>query len=195
MPFLYLPDAISLGLLLIVLDLLRRSAVIHLRQELLGIRNALFCYWSANQLPLSHPDYVNLLSRVESAVRLAHKLTPARLFFVTRLVRKMERQGLKGPLRAQAQELRACPNTAEARKARERLRRIDLETNMLLGVFLLMASVSGWILLMAIAVRVIFRLFSRKSGSMVDYVFDLAEKLIARLGSRALKTAIASEPV
>jgi len=193
MPFLYLPDAISLGLLLIVLDLLRRSAVAHLRQELLGIRNGLFCYWSANHLPLSHPDYLNVQSRIESAVRLAHKLSPARLFFVTRLVRKTEKQSRKRLLHAQAQELQARPNMAEARRVREKLRRIDLETNMLLGVFLLVASVSGWILLLVIVARVVFRLFSRKSGSLVDYVFDLAERLTARIGSRSLKTAIASE--
>ncbi len=193
LPFLYLPDAISLSLMLIILDLLRRSAVVHLRQELLGIRKGLFFYWSGKKLPVSDPAYLDLLSRIDSGVRLAHKLSPARLFFVRRSLSRMEKQSGGQSVKDQPREPGTRLDHFEAEKVRKKLQRIELETNLLLGVFLLVASVSGWILLLGIVSRVFLRLFSRKSGSRIDYVFDLAEKLVARFGARSLRIALASE--
>src|SRR4029434_6032477 len=82
MPFLYLPDAISLMLLWVALSLLRQSAVEHLRMELDRLRKGALEYWLETYAPLADSAYVSLRSVIDSTDRIADKFSPGRLFFV-----------------------------------------------------------------------------------------------------------------
>ena len=191
MPFLYLPDAISLAFLLIVLTLLRRTAIAHIQQELCGIRNELFVYCSIKKLPLSHTAYLNLSHRIDSASRLAPEVSRARLFFTGSLASETGKSGNEHPLPNPASELSLHIKSIEDKEIREKLRRFELETSLSFGVFFLLGSISGWIYMSWLLMRLLVRLVSRRPpGSRVDWFFDMAERLIASLGGRALRLAL-----
>jgi len=181
-PFLYLPDALSLTLLIIVLVLLRRAAVVHVRQELAKIRNEALLFWSGNSLHLGSPAYRCLKAQIISAARVADKLSPARLLVASRLSRMPARAGLAvHPGESLEHYLRLINDNA----VRKELRRIQLEIQLSLGVFYLLGSVSGWMLSLWLGVRVSRRTFSRRSHNSFDNLFDLAERLFAVIGRRA----------
>src|SRR5262245_8220378 len=89
MPFLYLPDAVSLLLLGVALSLLRQSAVEHLRMELDRLRSHTQDVWRATGASLEDSAYVSLQKLIDSSDRLAEKLSPARLYFLHRCWRKI----------------------------------------------------------------------------------------------------------
>lgn len=185
-PFLYLPDALSLTLLFVALTLLRRSAIAHLRQELLRLRQEMILYWSCNELPFDHAAYQELRALLARVAELAPRLSPARFFFINRIVR---RNRLGEMLPSQGGELALIGlGSAEERKAKLKLQRLHLEMNLAVGTFFLLGSISGWMLLCSILIRVAFRKVTGRSAH-APTVFDLAEKLISRIGFDALNLA------
>jgi len=192
-PFLYLPDAVSLALLFAALELLRRSAVDHVRQVSIGIRNEMLAYWMREGLPLSHPAYVRLRRQIDTSIRCADKVTPARLYFVSRWFRNAARCEDQSGFTDALAGLRRPTLDIEDTRVRDKVRRFDLELNASLGIFFLTASISGWILLLPILLRMIKRVARRRPKSRVDLFFDLAERILSRLGRRALTLAILLE--
>lgn len=185
-PFLYLPDALSLTLLFVALTLLRRSAIAHLRQELLRLRKEMILYWSGNELPFDHAAYQQLRALLAEVAELAPRLSPARFFFINRHV---SRSGLGEMLPSPAAEhVRIQSGSAEDRKAKLKLQRLHLEMNLGVGTFFLLGSISGWMLLCTILIRLAIRKVTGRSAHAAT-VFDLAEKLISRIGFEALKLA------
>ena len=62
-----------------------------------------------------------------------------------------------------------------------------------LGLFLLAGSVSGWILLLWLLVRIVWRLRSRPARERVDRFVDVWERLVSQLGRHTLTLAIQTE--
>ena len=60
LPFIYLPDAVTLILLLVAFQMLRKIAVDHIRQELSLIREKLLLYWLLHELDLKEAGYIAL---------------------------------------------------------------------------------------------------------------------------------------
>ncbi len=190
MPFLYLPDSISLALLLPVLGMLRRSAIAHLHQELFRIRQDIFFHWSDQDLPLNHPAYVRLGSRIDSVSRLAVKLSPARLFFIFRLCKRLIGSNRTELVDAPASRLAYQLEGIDNRYAREKLLRAHLEINFSIGLFFLLGSISGLIFFAVVLFHLLRRVMRDASQKRVDRLFDLAERLFARVGYRVQKLAI-----
>jgi hypothetical protein len=130
--------------------------------------------------------YQELRALLAKIAELAPRLSPARFFFIHRLVR---RSGLGEMLLSQGGELALTrlENAAE-RKAQLKLQRLHLEMNLGVGTFVLLGSISGWMLLCSILIRVAFRKVTGRSA-YAPTIFDLAEKLISRIGFDALNLA------
>ncbi len=190
MPFLYLPDSLSLALLLPLFGMLRRSAVAHLHQELLRIRQDMFFFWFDQKLTFSHPAYIHLGRRIDSASRLAVKLSPARLFFIFRLCKGLIQTDGREPGEARASQLAHQLEGIDNRYAREKLLRAHLEINFSIGLFFLMGSISGLVLFAVVLFHLLRRAMRGASKERVDRLFDLAEKLFARVGYRVQKLAL-----
>ena len=183
MPFLYLPDAISLTLVLIGLTLLRQSIVEHLRQEFLRIREQVRIYWTSTRLPHDEPALVALEQLLDSLIRLAPKVSPARLFFVFRRLLKASKN-LDEMQRDPHSELARRIGAIREAKIREALERFQLEIIFRVGVFVLIGSLTGWIFLSSLLFRVFVRLFAHRSGDRLDWSMELMEKLTYRIGRR-----------
>jgi hypothetical protein len=181
MPFLYLPDAISLTFVLIGLTLMRRSVVEHLQLEFMQIREHVRSYRSSAGLPDGDPALLALEQHLDSFIRLAPKVSPARLFFVYRQLRKGAHKPPPDPL----SDLALCIESVADAKVRQRLLRFQVEMLLSVGVFFLMGSLSGWLLLAYILLRVTRRLFSHRSGERIDWSMELMEKLTYRIGRQA----------
>ncbi len=192
MLFLYLPDVISLVLLTVALTLLRSLAVAHCRQEIHRLRLELLLYWTSKGLYPPQPVYGNLTGQMSAGSELAEGLTPARLFLVRRKCRSISESAFRRLVPDWSQEpgLRGLHDS----KSRERLRRIQLEFDISLGMFFLFGSISGWMVTGGILFNVLRRMAARKPASRTDWAFDLVEKVFSRLGRRALRLAFASHP-
>jgi hypothetical protein len=193
-PFIYLPDAVSLALLILGLNLLRRSAIAHCRQELHRLRlDVLFC-WTDRGLPTAHQAYGILRSQMNSACALLEEVSPARLMFVSRRCRKMPSGACQQLLPDWSKGLEPSLQVLNDRKARERLRRVQLEFDISFGMFFLLGSISGWMVTGVILFRLIRRMLSHRAANRIDWAFDLMERLFSRLGRRALRLALVSQP-
>lgn len=191
-PFLYLPDALSLALLIAALTLLRRSAIAHVRQELLQLRKEMILYWNGSGFPFDDPEYQRVRVLLAQAAELAPCLSPARFFFLNRLLRGSPGGGM--PPSPAIEFSGTQPASAARGKARIKLRRISLESDLAIGTFFLLGSLSGWVLLCSILIRLAARkIRGRESGNTAS-VFDLAEKLISRIGFHALELARFAHP-
>ena len=183
-PFLYLPDAVSLTLLFVALTLLRRAAIEHLRQELLRLRKEMILYWSGNELPFDHAAYQQLRALLAQVAELAPRLSPARFFFIHRLARRI------GPAKELPLPAGECSGgqsgSSGDRKAGLKLQRLHLEMHLSVGAFLLLGSISGWMLLCSILVRLVLKKLGGRPARKVG-VFDLTEKLVSRVGFDAVK--------
>ncbi len=189
LPFLYLPDALTLVLLMLVLGELRKIAISHVRQELLITRKEMLAFWLDNDLDRADAGYVALRGLIDSCIRIAPKISPARLFFIHRLQKRMT-SPLRVPNPASVAALRI--GCIRNKSGREKLRRLQLEMNLALGTFFVMGSISGWAVLFLLVPRMIGRSFTRHSGHKIDAFFDMAERLLSRLGRRAQEIGLAS---
>ena len=178
MPFLYLPDAVSLIIVLIGLTLLRRSVIEHLQCEFMQIREHVRSYRSSTGLPENDPALLALEQHLDSFIRLAPKVSPARLFFVYRQLRKTSERPPRDPV----SDLARCIESVDNAKVRNRLKRFQIEMLLSVGILFLIGSLSGWILLAYILFRVARRLFSHRAGNRIDWSMELMERLTYRIG-------------
>ncbi len=178
LPFLYLPDAVTLILLLVVLGMLRRAAVDHIRQELLSIRREMLSYWLNNALDFSDCGYIALRNLIDSSLNLAPRLTPGRLLFLYRLHRNTA-------LTLPDPSLEASLLIQSTANGREKLKRLQMEMNLGLGVFFLTGSISGWFLLLIIVSKMLKRTISHRKYDRVDFFFDMVEKVLLCFGRQA----------
>jgi hypothetical protein len=175
-PFLYLPDAVSLLLLCAGLMLLRELAVEHLRIEMEQVRAAL----------RGASGTADLSILVDAIDRLAPRISPARLFFIQRAARPAAR------LDPIADFERRAEAPAE-RSQREKLLHLRFETLMRTGLFVLLGSVSGWILSLQLLARIVWRLRGYPRRDRADRFVDLWEKLVPSVGRRALGLALLAD--
>ncbi len=178
LPFLYLPDALSLTLLFIALTLLRLSAIAHLRQELVRLRKQMVLDCATGQVPASSAGYVQLRTLLVEASEFAPRLSPAHLFFVHR---EAARWRFNDQPAAATTESRGDQRACETK-----LLRLRLDMHLAIGTYFLLGSISGWILSCLILIRISYR---KLNGTSTQPAFDLAEKLISRSGFEALKLA------
>jgi len=194
LPFLYLPDAVTLILLLLVLDALRRVAVIHIRQELLIIRKEMLAFRLAGDPARVDAGYAALRRLIDSSITLAPRLSPARLLFIYRLLRKSVKRGSPAPPPDPAREVGDRIAGASDRDCREKLRRLQMEMSLSLGTFFLVASLSGWALLLAAMPGMMKRSITHHPEHRTDAFFDMAERVLGRLGRHAQRIGALTEP-
>jgi hypothetical protein len=191
LPFLYLPDAITLILLLIVFGMLRRVAMDHIRQELSIIRKEMLLYWLNHALDFKDRGYSALCDSIKLSIRLVPRLSPGRLVSLYRLRGKTEGAtslSFPDPSR-KVHDLIECTSDA---KGREKLLSLHLEMNMALGAFFLMGSISGWFLLFVLVSKMLKRTFSHYRKNRTDVFFDMFERALVRLGRQAIQIGSAS---
>ncbi len=193
MPFLYLPDAVTLILLLLVLDTLRGVAVAHLRQELLVIRKEMILFRLAGALGAPDPGYAALRGLIDSSMRLAPRLSPGRLAFLYRLHRRMLKRGLPMPVPDVAQEVRTRIEEGTKTASGEKFKRLQTEMSLGVGSFFLMGSLSGWFLMLVIVPQMIKRSIAHHARHRTDAFFDMAERVLSRLGRRAQRYGFATD--
>ncbi len=193
LPFLYLPDAVTLILLLVALSMLRRVAIIHLRQELLIIRKEMISFWLNGGLEHKDAGYIALRGLIDSSIRIAPRLSPARLMFVYRLLRQRSKRGNPVPMSDPAREVGLRIDATADRHGREKLKRLQMEMNLGMGTFFLMGSVSGWVLLLVIVPRMAKRSIARHAHHSTDAFFDMTERVLSRFGRRAQRIGFASQ--
>jgi hypothetical protein len=190
MPFLYWPDGVSALLLVTALVLIRQSAVEHLRLELGRLRREMRECRESTALAWV-PAFRTLNDRIDASERLAARLSPARLYFVERVWRRMagRRDGSGGSTWRSGAEAAPGPD----RQLEARMRRFELEMDLKLGVFFLTASISGWAVLISASTRVLWRLRAYPARDRADRFVDFSEHLVSRLGRRAYRLALLAD--
>jgi hypothetical protein len=191
MPFLYLPDVVSLALLLITLNFLRRSAVEHFRQELLKIHNDMILYCCDIGLPFNHPACLHIRHEISLVSGMAEKISPARMLFIHRILKRASANESSQSL-AIGSNLERKLSEIENHKIAEKLRGFQLEINLSLGSMFLLGSISGWMLSAQLLFKIAFRKAARRPKKRINNPLDLAEKLISRLGQQTLMLIFAS---
>ncbi len=194
LPFLYLPDAVTLILLMLILSTLRSVAVVHLRQELLVIRREMLLIRLAGVTRQAAAPYDGLRALLDSCIRVAPRLSPARLFFLYRLQRKQTMLGNPPPFTDRARAVHAAIALLGDQSAGEKLRRLQMEMNLSLGSFYVMGSLSGWAVLFCLVPRMVKRSVARRDSHRTDSFFDMLERVLGRLGRNAQKLGFATEP-
>jgi len=191
LPFLYLPDAVTLVLLILVLGELRKVAICHLRQELLILRKEMISFWLRSGLDRADAGYLALRDLIDVSIRLAPRLSPARLLFIHR----MQKHGVKrwDPFPDPAGDVGARIRHILNQAGREKLQRLQTEMSLALGSFFLVGSVSGWVLLLVIVPKMIRRSFVHHSRDRADAFFDMTERLLSRAGRRAQQIGFAGQ--
>lgn len=193
LPVLYLPDAITLILLIVVLGMLRSIAIDHIRQELHLIHREMLFYWLNNGLDCSDRGYMALRNLIESSINFVPRLTPGRLLFIYRLRRKTAKSGIILPLADPLSEVSLLIESTANANGREKLKRLQLEMNLALGSFFLMGSLSGWFLLLAIVPRMLKRTISHHQKDRTDAFFDMVERVLGSLGRQAQQIGYATQ--
>jgi hypothetical protein len=194
MPFLYLPDAVSLMLLWVALSLLRQSAVEHLRMELDRLRKGALEYWLETGAPLENSAYISLRGLIDSTDRLADKFSPGRLFFVHLCWRKITKSQNARLFPDPLGEFERQVVAVTEKRILEKLISFELDMVMTLGVFLMVASISGWISFFYFESRILWRSRAWPAGNRVDRFMDFNERLVTRMGRAAHRLAIQTEP-
>jgi len=187
LPFLYLPDAITLILLMIAFSMLRSAAIIHIRQELLSIHKKMLVHWLENGLDRTDRGYLALRNLIESSIRLAPQLSPGRLMFIHRLQRRAVKGGalFSSP---SCEVSRYIEGTLDE-KGQAELKRLQLEMDLVMGTFIIMGSISGWFILFVIMPKMLKRTIARHKVNRTDFFFDLLERMLGHLGRRTLECA------
>lgn len=198
-PFLYLPDAISLALIMIALLVLRRSAIEHFRQELLKVRNKMLLFCCDARFPVDHPACLHIYNQITLLNRIAATISPANLFYIRRVCKEAFKND---PLHL----LPFTPNhfgeklaKIENRRIAEQLSMAQLEINLTLGSLYLLGSLSGWVISSRFLYKIAFRKIPDHPKKKLDKRIDLAERFISRVGYRthvliSIKTK-ATEPL
>jgi hypothetical protein len=192
LPFLYLPDAVTLSLLLVVFKALRVAAVDHATSELLSLREEMLVFWLSNGLNRNDEGYLALSNILESAMRLLPALSPARLVFIDRFGKKVTKRGVELQLPNPSRNADRLIDGTMTENGRQKLRRLHLETNLVLGTFLLMGSLSGCALSLTIASRMLKRTIAHHGIGRTDFFFDLLERVLGTLGRQALRIGSAT---
>ncbi len=194
MPFLYLPDAISLALLLLALTLLRRCASLHLRRELQALRLDLIECWGSGSASVT-PACLHLTREIDYALEHCEQMSPARLLFVERALKSAPTASGGFLLLESMSGLEPLLCSANDPKVRQKLRRIEMQIHTNLGVFCLLASISGWLLGIRILVALIRRALSSHPKDRIDWLFDMMERVFIHHGRRAHKLALLTATV
>jgi hypothetical protein len=187
LPFLYLPDAVTLSLLIIVFSALRRAAVDHAAQELLSLREEMLVFWIRNGLNPDDEGYIALSNILESATNLLPSLSPGRLIFIHRLTGKMAKRNIETQLPDPSRNVDCLIEGTTPATAQQKLKRLHLETNLALGTFMLAGSLSGCALTFIIASRMLRRTVAHHGMDRTDFFFDLLERVLGILGRQALQ--------
>jgi hypothetical protein len=185
-PFLYLPDAISLALLVVALILLRRSAIEHFRQELLKIRHRMVVYCCDIGFPLRHPAYLHIHDEITLLDRIAQRISPAHLFFIRRVCNEAFTNESLRFLPCKPDRLEEKLDKIGNKRLAEKLRTTQLEINLTLGSLYLLGSLSGWMLSSRFLYKIAFRKIPGHPKKKSDKRIDLAERFISRIGYRML---------
>jgi hypothetical protein len=191
LPFLYLPDALSLILLLVVLDLLRKAAIDHIRQELSIIQKEAISYWLNRALDFKDRGYLALCDSIESSIRLAPTLSPGRLAFRYQL-RKQNESAISLLFSDPSRQVHNLIERTVDAQGREKLKKLHLEMNLALGAFFLMGSLSGWFLLFVLIFKMLKRTISHYRKNKTDVFFDMFERVLTGLGRRAMQLGSAN---
>ncbi len=186
LPFLYLPDAITLILLLVLLGMLRSVAIDHIRQDLLIIRKEILLYWMKHGLDHNERGYGTLVGLIDSTIRLAPILSPGRMVFTYKLQRKF-------PFPNPSREVSLLIEGTANANGREILKRAHLEMNLELGAFFLIGSISGCLLLFTILPRILKRTISYNSNNRTDFFFDMVERVLGGIGRQAQQIGYATQ--
>lgn len=190
-PFLHISDALSLILLIVALSLLRQAAVEHLRIELERLGDEALDCWHDAGAPPDEPALAALLGLARAAADRAPKIAPARLFFVDRALRGLrERGSIADPL----EELDLGIARLDPRGAARKLARYRLELYLKIGVFYLLGSLSGSLILSLSLTHMAFRVLARPGPDRAERFVEFGEKLFSSLGRRALRLALAADP-
>jgi hypothetical protein len=131
---------------------------------------------------------------MSSASELLAGVSPARLFFVRGRCQKTAAGACQQLLPDWSKGLEPSLQALDDRKAREKLRRIQLEFDISFGMFFLLGSISGWMVTGAILFKLMRRMLSQRPANRTDWAFDLMERIFSRLGRRALRLALVSQP-
>jgi hypothetical protein len=193
LPFLYLPDAITLILLLVVFSLLRSIAIDHIRQELLMIRKEMLFYWVNNGLDPKDRGYLALRNLIESSTRVLPRLSPGRLMFIYLLKRKAAKRGIMVPLPDPSGECSLMIDRSANTNGRKKLKRLHMEMNLALGMFFLLGSLSSWFPAFLIIPRMLKRTISHHQDHRTDFFFDMLERVLGSLGRQALQIGCAAQ--
>jgi hypothetical protein len=185
-PFLYLPDAISIALLVAVLVLLRRLGLEHFRQELIKVRNKLVLACCDAGFPLDHPACLYIHDEIASLERIAEKISPANLLYVRRIWKEISKGDPANVLSYMPDPLGQKLARIENARIAEKLFITQIEINLTLGSLYLLGSLSGW----AVASRFLYKIALRKipgdARKKLDKRMDLAERLISFIGYKVL---------
>lgn len=193
LPFLYLPDAITLILLLVMFSLLRSTAIDHIRQELLKIRKEMLFYWVNNGLDPKDRGYLALRNLIESSTRVLPRLSPGRFMFIYMLRRRTAKRGIMLPLPDPSGECSLMIECSANTNGRKKLKRLQMEMNLALGTFFLLGSLSSWFLAFLIIPRMIKRTISHRRDRRTDFFFDMLERVLGSLGHQAQQIGYAAK--
>jgi hypothetical protein len=185
-PFLYLPDAISLAFIVIALLLLRRLAVEHFRQELLKIRNKLVLYCCDVGFPLHHPACLHIHDEITLLGRIAERISPANLYYVRRVCMEAFKDNPLEVFSLATDPFGERRDKIENERIAEKLLITQLEIDLTLGSLYLLGSLSGWIISARILYKIAFRKVAAHPRGKLDKRMDLAERFISRIGYRTL---------
>jgi len=186
LPFLYLPDAISLAFIIIALLLLRHLAIEHFRQELLKIRNKMVLFCCDAGFPLDHPACLHIHNEITLLGRMAERISPANLFYIRRVCMEAFKDDPGHVLSFAPDHLGEKLNKIENSRIVEKLFITQLEINMTLGSLYFLGSLSGWIISARILYKIAFRKLADHPRKKLDRRLDLAERFISDAGFKTL---------
>ncbi len=189
-PFLYLPDAISLAMLIYALTLLRRSSICHCREELYRLQQETLLCWADIAIAEDARVYREVSGRITAGIESLESTTPARLFFIGRACAKIPATVYQHLLPEWAAGTEPVLLGLEDRKVQQKLQRVLLESDICLGIFYLFGSLSGWAKATVLLCKVIARMPSHKKSHRIDWAFDAMERVFSREGRRALRLAV-----
>ena len=185
-PFLYLPDAISLAFIVIALHLLRHLAIEHFRQELLKIRNKMVLFCCDAGFPLDHPACLHIHDQITLLGGIAKRISPANLLYIRRVCAEPFKNNPAHILSFAPGHFGEKLDKIESIRIAEKLLTTQLEINLTLGSLYLLGSLSGWMLSSRFLYKIAFRKLAGHPKKKLDMRIDLAERFISRIGYKTL---------
>jgi hypothetical protein len=191
LPFLYLPDAVTIILLILVFTELRKVAICHIRQELLMIRKEMIAFRLNHEPDQADEGYLAFRDLLDSSIRFAPRLSPGRLLFAHRLQKRMREHGLPWPVPDPVRTAGLCIDRIPDKSGRDKLRRLQTEMNLALGAFFLFGSISGWANVLLLVPKMVRRSLAHHPGNRIDAFFDMTERVLSLAGRRAQELGLA----